>query len=333
MSGIYIKVLIWVPILSIILYGCSTLDERDECCEEVTIHFRYSKGTMDEFSTHIHQMNYYIFDAGGRLLHHFVRSKEDGISLQTIKLYNVDAGRYRIVAVGNISTHSLIQFDTIGETAYQTLELQTQNNLHDKIQGDSDPLYYGTLIYEVKPIPIPQSFLCDMSNAHAKLIATIRWADTQPKDRHLPYTIELEEVSGTYSLANNYKIRVSGDGELVSTPEKVIHSFPMTWLDAQHPLKTHQKDAPYLAGRVRAEIRSLRYSDDLVPTLRVKQGENEIMGPIQLKKVFQRLKWSISDNIEQVYELEFTIYDSGLIEVRSGGQFMVLDWIDGGIIG
>ena len=320
--------------LSVGLQGCSTLDERDECCEEVTLFFRYSKGAQDEFPIFIKRMEYLIFDAQGKLQHHF--TKEVG-NLQQLKLFQVDAGTYHVVAVGNAGAATQLGIAALKELTLEMVAQVVGTAGAAGARGDGDPLYYGYLTYEVAPTPLPQSFLCDMSNAHARLIATIRWADSQPKGRDKPYSLELLEVPAWYQLGENYPVIVTtnlSSTSTLSTKEHVVHRFPLVGPSSGAPLLvTHAKEAPYLAGRVRGELRTLRYTDEWIPLFRVTQGGVEVMPPLPLARIFKELKWAVSQNIEQVYELEFTLYDDGRIEVRAGGQLQVIDWVNGGTVG
>lgn len=323
--------LLLLSLLSTFLWsGCTTIDERDECCEEVVLHFRYSRGAMDEFPTNIHRMDYFIFDEGERLVYHIAKGEGN---LQRLSLRQVDAGRYQVVAIGNATERSAFIPQRTHDMRLSDLLLEVTHQLREGVQGDSDPLYYGIQAYEVKPLPTPQHFLCDMSNVHCLLVATFRWVDTPPSDGVTPFAVELIDVAKSYHLGTYYKIGVSGRGLLHSSEERVVHSFPSLLVTAQYPLIKHQKEALYQAGRVRAELMTLRYTDQQIPMIRLLQGGKEVMRPLSLAKIFRDFKWAVSDNIEQRYELQFLLYDNGRIEVRGGDQLQVLDWINGGTIG
>lgn len=331
--------------------GCTVTDERDECCEELVLHFRYSKGAIDELPRYIHSMSYFFFDGDGILRQRLDRREGEG-DLSTLRLKRVDAGRYRVIAVGNAVGATRFEGVKTGESRVGDFLLSLEHRFtagsgaagsvpgadsgekRSGAMGDGDPLYYGSRTYEVEPVTRFQEVLVDMSNVHCRFIATIRWHDTQPSDRTTPFRFELEGVPGTYLQGDAYAIGVSGEGVLESAPMRVVHRFPRVLSDGgMHPLLTHHKEVPYLAGRVKGEMRTLRYTDELVPRFRVMQGEKEVMRWLPLARIFRDMKWAVSENIEQVYELEFTLYDDGRIEVRAGGSLQVLDWINGGTIG
>lgn len=89
--------LLLLSLLSTFLWsGCTTIDERDECCEEVVLHFRYSRGAMDEFPTNIHRMDYFIFDEGERLVYHIAKGEAQPTAalFATSRCREVSGGSY-----------------------------------------------------------------------------------------------------------------------------------------------------------------------------------------------------------------------------------------------
>lgn len=326
-----VRVLLLGPLVLCVLLmsGCNTLDERDICCEEVVIDFRYSRGARDEFPKYIKGMHYYIFDEQGVLLRQAERGS--GEELQHFRLTDVPSGKYTVVAVGNARSYTQLSGMEVGLSTLTQFHLLVNHMQSDisPFQGDSDPLYYGILHFKVLDSPIEQRFTCDMSNVHCLLMVTVRWKETQPVDRERPFELRLQGVPIGYHLSHSYPIELA----VVGGSDLLVHRFPLLWDTGASKLGNHMQRAPYLAGRVRAELRTLRYYDDWVPTLSIWQGGREVMLPIRLEKVFKEFRWLVSGNVEQRYEIEVWLYDDGRVEVRPGGKARVLDWVDGGVVG
>ncbi len=315
--------------LSLLLSGCSTDDDRDICCEELRIDFRYSRGAKDIFPEHIHSLRHLLFDDAGRFVREIPAVPGN---LQRLRISRMEAGHYTLVTLGNVSETTRLSSLISGVSTLEELELHTQHPRSDGSENDADPLYWGMLSFTVERNKVHR-YLCDMSNIHCRLVVTVRWRDTQPSGTD-PFTLQIREVPGRYALSDvrsSYEY-VAGDRQTpVSSAERVVHRFPFVYED--RTLLIHRKDAPRLAGRVRTELRTLRYTDHRIPLLQVYRNGTPIMKEIDLAKPFALWGWKVNSNIEQVYEIEVELHDDGTVVVRPAAQTNVLDWVDGGSVG
>ncbi|MDI9604882.1 MAG: FimB/Mfa2 family fimbrial subunit [Bacteroidota bacterium] len=319
--------LIALVVLSL-LTACNIDDDRDICCEGICIDFRYSKGGGDLFPQFISSMRHFVFDESG-ILRYTIEG--DKTNLQRLSFPSLPVGSYSLITLGNLGAATDLGNPRTGVTRKSEFLLKLNAPRADGYMANGDKLYWGVLDF-VSEHNKQHRYLCDMSNIHCRLTVTVRWRDTQPVG-DTPFTLQLREVPGQYALdnADAYAILVSGENSsTVSTDTRVVHRFPFV-NEETSTLLDHRVEAPRLAGRVRAQFFTLRYTDDRIPLLRVYRDNAPVMKEIDLSKVFRSWKWEVSDNIEQDYEIEIEILDDGTVIVSSGGAH-VLDWIDGGTV-
>ena len=321
-----------LPLVAMILLlsACSTDDYYDICCDDLCIDFRYSRGAKDVFPEYIKNMRHFLFSAEGRFLKEIEADKSH---LQHLHIEHIEEGSYKIVTLGNSSAVSHLSALVPKQTNLDDFLLTISNQRSDDKQNDSDPLYWGVCSFLYKR-NTTQRYLCDMSNIHCLLTVSVVWKDTQPQADD--FIMQIRGVSGTYNLSPEHSSvqYVLGDNlQSIPTIDRVVHRFPYVYEDISR-LVVHRKEVPRLAGRVKATIRSLRYTDTSVPYFQLLNMDGTpAMREIHLLKPFKEWGWKISDNIEQNYEIEIALYDDGKIVVRPGGEANILDWIDGGIVG
>ncbi len=316
-----------ILLLSFVLVSCDIDDERDICCESLRIDFRYSKGGADLFPQHIRSMKHYVFDANGQLYTVIEGSKND---LQHLSLGRVPVGVYSLVSLANLGKATLLEPNESQITKTQFL-LKLQNLRADNFMANGDLLYWGILNFEaIKNERL--RYLCDMSNIHCRMTITLRWKGKVPGGKE-PYTFELNGIPAEYNLNIDkaYAIHVAGDKkELVTTNSRVVHSFPK--VEENKNLVNHRKEAPYLAGRVRVKIVSLRYTETRIPKLRIYHKGLPITKEMDLAKAFKIWKWETDNNIEQDYKIDVEIQEDGTVIIKPTASVNVKDWIDGGSI-
>ena len=313
------------------LSGCAMEDERDLCCEDVTIRFRYSKGDRDLFPQYITSLRHFLFDADGKLL----RTIDDPQSpKQTLRLGQMPEGAYELVSVANLADASHLNPTTRRELELLLHKPHTGINAGiDDLQANGDPLYWGAISFESVRNE-RHTYLSDLSNIHCRLIVTVRWEGRQPQGE-TPFLFVIRGVPQRYSLVREraHAIEVAPFEQALEPFSRGTHLFPYPYSDPGQ-LVTHAVEAPYLAGRVRAEFRTLRYTDEVIPYLQIyRSGAPILSKEIHLKEPFRLWKWAVTENIEQVYEIDLTILEDGTVVFNPGGRAKVLDWIDGGTIG
>lgn len=317
-----------LPLTAIfILHSCDIDDDRDECCESLQIDFRYSKGGADLFPQYVEKMKHFIFDANGEL-YKVVDGEQN--NLQELQLGHVQEGHYSLVSIGNLGNATILvpQSKSISKSNFLLI---LENLRSDNFMANGDLLYWGILDFEVVKNKRLR-YLCDMSNIHCRMTITLRWKGKAPSGKE-PYTFELKDIPSEYSLnsKNAYKIHVAGDKkELQTTDSRVVHSFPK--VEENNNLVTHRKEAPYLAGRVRVKIVSLRYTKNRIPILRIYRSGMAITKELDLSKVFKIWKWETDNNIEQDYKIDVEIQEDGTVIIKPTASLNVKDWIDGGSI-
>lgn len=310
------------------LFACDVNDPRDICCEDLRIDFRYSKGSQDIFPQHIKAMRHYLFNSRG-ILYKIIEGNPS--NPQQLVMKDVLVGKYSLVSIGNIGKATQISNPQIGTTTLSELLLVLENPRPDGFMANSDLLYWGILDFEAIETKHLR-YLCDMSNIHCRLTATIRWKDKAPEG-NAPYTLELKNIPGQYSLDKQkaYPIYVAGDKQSIkSTKNRVVHSFPK--VEETKNLRTHRVEAPRLAGRVKATLVSLRYTKNRIPIFRLYRSGTPIIKALDLGKAFKVWKWETDKNIEQDYHIDIEILGDGSVIIKPSGSANVKDWIDGGSI-
>lgn len=94
---------LFLPLLLLpLLYSsCSTIDERDECCEEVVLIYRYVPVTKDEYKDHIGEIRHYLFDAKGVFVQELNQTSPHS---QRIHLRSLPIGKYTVMSLANKSS-------------------------------------------------------------------------------------------------------------------------------------------------------------------------------------------------------------------------------------
>lgn len=329
LSDIGLCCLYLLSFLFIPLSSCSTDDYRDECCDNLIINFRYSKGGNDVFTDNIHSMTHYLFNSSGILENVFIGGTAN--NLQRLVINNLFVGKYSLISLGNLGASTNLSNIKRGLTNKSDFLLGLNSSRSDGFMGNGDMLYWGVLDFEVKKSKSLR-YLCDMSNIHCIMNITVKWRDEAPNGDD-SYILELQDVPGEYSLDNDnaYKIHLSGDNSSnVSAQDRVIHSFPK--VNEVSNIVSHRLEAKYIAGSVKSRFISLRYTKNRIPILRIYHKGMALTNGLALSKVFYTWKWETDANIEQVYNIDVEILGDGSVMISPGANASVKDWIDGGSV-
>jgi len=322
--------LVGLIVLSMALTACNIDDDRDICCDDITIVFRYSKGGEDLFSQHIHAISHYIFNEEQVL----TEVIEEPRNLQQIKPSHLASGKYTIVSIGNMTRKTRLADLHVGTTTLRQMELYMNTLNSEGCMENGDRLYFGSREFE-RIKDRETRYISDMSNIHCLLGVTVKWEDDAAPYKQGDYRMGLREVpaKNLLNVTNDNRVIVANPLEeqgWESTRTKVVHAFPPA---VATDLTSHCLTAPIDAHRkVRGQFITLRYTDDLIPHFRLYRENEAVMKEIDLSRLFTAWNWAVSSNIEQVYDIEIEIKKDGTVVVTQGLQAGVLDWEDGGTI-
>lgn len=319
--------------------SCNTQDERDLCCEEVRVDYRYVRSQTDEYLEEIAQERRFLFDEQGLLLREIPVSPAHR---QRLVLRGLPVGRYTIVTVGNASQEGSFLSDLQpGQTRLSGLLLGLRRKSErEAAYGPADQLFWSSLPIEARAQEKVR-YIADMANIHCHLYLYVSWEMQPPKgDRSMG--VELIGTADRYRLTEDLprRLRVAGEGSAAkplppmeqwrSTPSFVFHGYPATVLPGTARVYAVQA---MRGEELFAEVISLRYRDDLIPAVQlVHEGRPLFRKPIDLAPLFREWGWYPDRSWEQIYRIEMRILVDGRVEVRPYGEVSVLDWADGGVI-
>lgn len=317
------------------VFSCDISDERDLCCERLTLHYRYVQREMqDDFSQHIDHMRHFLFDDLGRFIKELPPSSK---GRQDVRLIKMPVGTYTVITVANATvgrtqlSELMKPWSTLADFRLAITHLESKKIVDaSNVHGNGDELFWNSRTFTVRSNR-SQYIICDLSNIHCHLGVKVKW-NTVPK-MDGDYTIRLTQVPTDYvlspSLADTIR-RHSGEPlSAESSPKHVIYTFP------KHAgsLGVHEITVPLYNLELEGVFTTLRYSNTHIPTLQIFHGDVAITKPINLGRAFRAWNWLPSSNPEQDYRIELTLYDDGRVLVNQWAETTVLDWIDGGTFG
>lgn len=322
-----------VTILLLLLSSCDVSDDRDLCCDRVTIYYRYVRRSLDEYLTHIGSERRFLFDGEGLFLREL---PVDPALRQRVSLMALPAGRYTIIAVGNPTSESTsIPPLTPGVSRLEDMRV----GLHPREEGGrsclpADELFWSRFAFEVIPSH-PAKYIADMSNVHCHLHVAVTW-ETHPPQGERRMGVRLSGLVGAYGSEEDPAQRIYIVGQpptedpsgWISSRTFVYHAFPRG-LDA--PQVEVERTVSLWGEELYAELITLRYQSDRLPTLQLlHEGLPLFHKPIDLAPLFARWGWSPSRQAEQVYRISVHVLSDSKVLVRTQVRSEVLDWADGG---
>lgn len=322
-------------LMVIVLGSCSTLDERDECCEEVTLIYRYVRTTTDEYQQFVHTERHFLFDQQGLYVRE-VPSAPD--NRQRVILRQLPIGEYTMVTVGNVSE---------GYTAMTTLEKGVSRlsdfrlalqQLHSDGSGafaEAEELFWNSRRFKTE-LNKRHTYLCDMANIHCHLSVKVTWEDVPPIGSPL-FQLELSHLTPGYTMTvvDEQNLHIAGsppvEPPIHSTRSFVYHQFPYSEFP---PSALIRVDESLRGHELFFSTISLRYLNDRIPSLQLfHEGKRLFTNPIDLTPIFHDWGWFPERSHEQIYRIELHIRKDGMVEVRQWLQATVMDWEDGGTFG
>ena len=315
--------------LFLLFTSCSTLDERDECCEEIRLIYRYIPGLEDEYPDHIREIHHYLFDGEGL----YVRElRQTSPHSQQVVLRSLAVGKYTVLTLANRSDR-FSNFPKLveGETRLSDLSLTALYDTYREPK-DGDPLYWN--IREVVSERFAHTtYYCDLSNIHCHLLVRVVWGDIFPPGEG-DYRLELDLLPETYDLhrpVRNGLYTWQGPGVdpalSGSSKERSYHEFP-TNRGASGRIVA---PVTLFGHELRHTFRSLRYTEEQIPTLRIYYNGQLYRKELDLTRFFRDQGLKPDHDPVQDYKIVVQINkDNILIFLRTGSR--VVDWQDGGSI-
>lgn len=300
----------WLLPCCLLFFSCSLEDDRDLCCENNIVRFRYLYRGIDRFREYIHEMQYFLFDGSGYYLGE-MRPLEGEMEL--IRIDSLEAGSYTIIGIGNLKDYAKLEGHV--ENGLEEFKLTVDNyfkNTNTFTNGDQ--LYWGKCDFTISS-GTSNSFLGEMSNVHCLLHLRVEW-------ERLPeffegYRFHLKKIGTGMNLDGSHAISI-GEHRF---PQVISYTGSMT------------EEVPLRRFALETSLYTLRYTDSDIPRFRLFHEDKAVSKEVDLGKVFRRWGWYPERTPVQEYEIRMLIRNDGSIEVNQGLEVGTGDWEDGGIIG
>lgn len=150
--------------------ACSTYDSRDECCEGVTIYFRYAKQIKDYFPKHIESMRHLLFDENGEFINEVPSNRGNP---QQLSLSQLPAGLYTLLTVANMEKGNTFMTELQRSASWEEARLYNIREHDQTSYKNSDNLYWSQRTFEVKQNR-RESYISDLSNVHCQLNVKVK---------------------------------------------------------------------------------------------------------------------------------------------------------------
>lgn len=314
--------LLWIP-------GCSTLDERDECCEAVTLIYRYVPTTKDEYRDHIREIRHYLFDAHGVFLREITQTSPHS---QRIFLLSLPVGRYSVLTLANASDrYSELPEMREGVTRLEELTLAARYGTYTR-SGDGDPLFWNLRDFEARRDE-RHTYYCDLSNIHCRLYVRVVWKNGFPPSGAEDYRLELDALPTVYRLCrpvhNGLLTYRKRGGDLFpqggSTLEQSWHEFPVNG-GAEGKITL---PVSLFNNELKCTFLSLRYTNTQQPTLRIYHRGRLYRKELDLSLFFRDQGIRPDGDPVQDYKIVVEIGKSSIkVYYYTGSR--IVDWQDGG---
>ena len=300
--------------------SCAIDDDRDLCCGQPSnaMRYTYRPHGAEEFDLHIFSLRHLLFDGEGT----FIREIEPGADpkLQPLSLA---AGRYTMLTLGNMTGNSILNHEDFPQLDQLLLAPAASFEGRKGIFGNTDELFWGVRHFDVDEDGLIHDFgpdrrwsdyrapATEMNNIHCHLTVKVEW-NNMP-DGFGDYEMELTGVP-TACLLDPGEARKAG-GFIVP---------------AHHSTGRHRLRVPLEGYELNTDFVTLRYTDDVIPTLRIYYAGEQVSPNIDLKQAFRKWGWYPSQIHVQEYAIRVTLFANGRAEVSPMFEGTVSDWINGG---
>lgn len=283
--------------------GCAIDDDRDICCDNALMEFKYLPYGVEELTTYIHSLRHYVFDSGGKFYGEILHDGAAG----RLRI-DLPEGDYTMLTLGNADQD--LVFDASDHTL-RTLEMELTHCTSSGQYLNADELYWG-----VCPMHIAQGtrnhFVTYMNNIHCHLHIKVMWYN-MPEDVG-EYRMELSEVPVGYSL----------------NPDNCYQVDDKRMPACNGHLATYVQTTPLKSQELQTEFVTMRYTDETIPVFRLWFGDRAVTGSIDLSRAFKTWGWRPEATAVQEYRIQLMIYSNGTVEVRPWIDADVEDWQNGG---
>lgn len=317
-------------ILFWVLSSCSLADEREMCCNNTLLRYRYVQSFDDEYTSYIYSTRHFLFDEKGT----FMRELEPEVyNKQLVRIPNLlNKHKYTVITLANLGTVNEKITDLVkNSTKLNDFKLEVDNLIKGNY-SNIDRIFWNEKSFEAD-YTRSREIVCDIANIHCQLDVRIRWNKLPPFPGD--YQLYLENAAIEYNLnpakTHSIELKVGRRSNLdnVEPLDKVVHTFPfITDKRGSYMLPVTLNNLQLIG-----EFVTLRFADNCIPTLRVKHNETDVMKPIDLSKAFMNWGWRPTEQPEQKYRIDLEIFEDGKVVVKQWAKAEVLDWINGGAIG
>ena len=310
-------------ILLYFLSSCQMMDERDLCCYNVQLNYRYYRSGKNELSTRVQTMKHFLFNQDSILQEVYDVSGDAVKKLEVI----IPSGDYTMVSFANVGDPSFLKEFIVGQSKMSELELYIDNLNNDGYQNNSERLFFAYRNFSVAKSGV-KYYIVDCTHAHNILTVNVKWKNATPPASSR-YQMELTKVPGNYQFPIQRWVTIGSfkaDGTLPeSTSSIVVHAIP----EPLGKVVTHRTDGRFKPnGNLEGSFISYRYTNQMIPTYCLYGDNGALMKEIDLSVFFQTMGWELSLNIEQEFDLTMTI-DGDKVWVSATN---IADWEDGGTI-
>lgn len=289
--------------MSILFYGCNIDDERNICCNDSVMKYRFYYKGIDRFSSNIYSMRYFLYDLNGD----YISEMKNSGPLNELSLSCIPNGKYTIVAIANMGANVSLSGTSLNSVE-KFLSLSVVEN-SDGFLRNSNSVFWGVKTFEHNGM---NSFLTEMSCIYCRLRIRVVW-EKMPEETE-NYEYRFSNLVCRYDLRPALADIVDGKLFPANTGELGKNSFYV----------------PMYQMELESELLSFRYTDDIAPWFSLYCNGEPVIKWIDLGDAFRYWGWRPSITQMQDYRIKVTIKKDGTVSVGPYIEVGINDWIDGG---
>lgn len=311
--------IIWLLLLTCLLYGCDLDGPQRECDYNARLLFHYSNGGgTNRITDYVATITDYLFDSQGRLLEVTTRTGAQ-VPQRTLSL---PPGKYTMVSWGNLTDKTVVHPCVDPGTALEDMHL-VKNRPHASAtrcdaanvssQQNAERLHFGRVEFTVGAMGTEQQTVF-MGHAYLDLTVTVVGVAGEEGDT---FSFRLDGTHPVYCMEHYRQINAQGYPMYIPRPD-----------DAQ--MNTHLLSGVRMRadGTMENEFLSYRLTGQSRPVFSVWKDGVQVVRNVDLKHFFDTMLIDMDTNECQEFHIRITV-DGDNIYV----QFVSLgDWIDGGSI-
>lgn len=293
----------------LVFCSCSLEDERDTCCWNNTVCFRYEYEGTDRFREYITETRWFLFGRDGSFAGEMSRM---ACCPQRVDISRLPAGEYTLVCVGNLQDYGTLE--GYAEAGLEAFRLKVDDWWDGESFANGDRLYWGECRFAIVP-GATNRFRGEMSNVHCVLRVRVEW-ELVPAFAD-GYRFSLEGVGTGMSCSGS---RADSIG---------VHRFPPVTSFAGSMVE----EVALRRLALETSLVTLRWKKGHLPTLRLWHEQAPAMKAIDLEDIFRRWRWNPDRAAVQQYSIRLLIRSDESVVIYPGINAGVNDWVDGGTFG